>query len=410
MNNYKNQAPPKPVRITEQMQDTALATIGDRAIGKFAPNQNTIIAYSARLASMLTYRGSDKLSNDERFALAAAALTYDLNPALYEIWYVAGFGLMVGWKGWTKKLNELAERLGFTWWPEYERLRPDEYKAHGIPADAATAWKCGIRRSDTNRAYLEMLTGLQNSGIKFDADFIIQYAGKPPVTEGIGYITKKEYDGKPDQYDSSKTYGGLKDSGMNIEERCQKRAFTAACRKMIHIPLGSVPDTVVVNGQFVAADSWQDEEEFSIPIEATYSEPVEVSRNLYPDENFEGFGDAPTKTQSKPAAPDLAPRTAMIRSETINWFADKVKEFEQRGDSARAALSDKDHRSLMIDMKSLDFKNNDERHAFCEITLGSTSTRDFTMADRWAIGAFAKRPTAAVEVRAVLDDDFQGFE
>lgn len=232
--------------ITPQDKQHALAVVGSRRIANLAPDINEITAYSIRLASLLTYKGSEKLTDQERFALAAAALMYDLNPAMNEVWYIPSIGLMVGRNGWTKKLNEYAAEVGFTWWPQYELLQHSEYDTYQVPGDCITAWKCSIRRSDTLDVYMTSLERMSAGGLRLDHDSIIAMLGTPPVTIGVGYITKAEFDGNP-----SKGQHGLKTTKMNLAERAKKRAFRDCCSQMIHIPIAQIPDGMVVDGRIV---------------------------------------------------------------------------------------------------------------------------------------------------------------
>lgn len=375
--------------ITPQEKQSALAIVGNRKIGKIAPDVNEITAYSIRLASILTYKGSEKLTDNERFALAAAALMYDLNPALNEVWYIPGIGLMVGRNGWTKKLNEHAAELGFTWWAQYELLQHSEYDTYFVPQDCITAWKCSIRRSDTLNTYMTSLERVSAGGLRLDHDSIIVMLGTPPVTIGVGYITKAEYEGKPD-----KGQYGLKTTRMNLAERAKKRAFRDCCVQMIHIPIANLPESMVIDGRII--DDIEDDVPQFVP--GVDSEFIDTHSDRFPDPGHNaGFGDEPAQAASKTLYGNAPRDPQTLRDDivsAINRNQAKAKHNEPYPKGSQGVLVNKLNKMLGDD---------NARHAVLEYLIGTPSTKELDNATGWALMDWAQNnPDASEEAQAVL--------
>lgn len=211
--------------------EKALATqTGASALA--APDPKEVEALVNRFSSILTYKGAEKLTQQEKIALAFNSLLYGLNPALGEIWYIHKIGIMIGRDGWVKKLTEKGQREDFRWWPQYVKLRPDEMREYEIdPEKVVIAYRCEIRRDDTIAAYTNALKAV-GEAIKLTYEQMIELLGKPPVVIGIGVI-----------YTSEELYGN-----MTKDERCKKRAFAACCRQIVDLPFAVASEGEKVNG------------------------------------------------------------------------------------------------------------------------------------------------------------------
>lgn len=266
--------------VTEQRA----LTLREKRLSTFAPSRAEVRELATRFTFTLSYRGSDKLSDQERLALANFCLATELIPGR-EAWAIPNQGIMVGHAGWVKKLNEAGDAQGFKWWAEYERPRADELEAEGIdPAKVHFAARCTIRRSDLINTHADLLIKLTGAGLTWD-NGLKEMLGRPPVTEGIGVIWAAEVD--------DLTRGK---SHMSLKERAEKRAFDAAARKMIHIPLAQWNEGDRTNGDVMDTDylvSGPDPEpapepapeaiEGEIVPQATGPEP-EIKRPLAPDD------------------------------------------------------------------------------------------------------------------------------
>lgn len=227
-------------QIEQAQQTTALATTTG-ALTAFAPDPERVKALAAQFIMTLTYKGHEKLTYDERIALAAASIAYGLSPAIGEIWMLHDQGMFVGIGGWVKKFNEFADKHEFRWRYNEHRLYKQDFEAEGIPDNAKIAYRVTVRRSDFDEFYSQRAIDLAKAGFSYEQ--CLEILGPPPIFTGIGWIGANETlsnDGK----------GASQSPG----QKAIKRALKDAIAKFVHLPFAGEGDRLA-SGETVDTDA-----------------------------------------------------------------------------------------------------------------------------------------------------------
>jgi hypothetical protein len=240
--------------MTLQAAQTADSQMRERRLAPYMPGRSELKEFASRLRNSLSYRGADKLTDHELLALAAASRAHGLNPYMGEIWAIPGKGLMIGRAGWVKKINEKLDNRGIRWWSQYQDIRPNEYAAYGIPADARLAYVCELRRADQIDAYLSALERMSKLGIQ--GEDAMALIGRPPVIRGIGYIGAKEVEPGQPTGAAYKDKEPAKQGYMSFGERCKKRAFAQACKEIVDLPFNVLTDGDIIDGLAIDAGEY----------------------------------------------------------------------------------------------------------------------------------------------------------
>jgi len=149
------------------------------------PDKQQLLDVNKRILTMLP--GGNKLSVNERYALAQIAVAHGLDPFNGEVWYIPNRGPMIGIKGLRKKAREQVQ--GNFWIDFREITDADERKRYGIEA-GALAFEARLFDSENVRTYCDIIATMTKSGIPW-ADVKVMI-GEKPYTSGIGVLRPTE--------------------------------------------------------------------------------------------------------------------------------------------------------------------------------------------------------------------------
>lgn len=206
--------------MTNEPMNTALAVWGDR---------RDVRELDTRLATMLP--GADKLSTNQRLALAQGSLAHGLDPFNGEIWMIPGRGLMIGVKGLRKKAREQVQ--GNFWVEFVEITDADTRRRQRIP-DGALAYEARLFDSENLRTYTATCEQLLKAGIPWDA--VSRMVGTKPYTTGIGVLAAGEQ------------------TKMQPAQCAMKRAEADALKRRFDVPFGLAVEAdsdPAENGQWI---------------------------------------------------------------------------------------------------------------------------------------------------------------
>lgn len=227
---------------TQEPQSTAITVSNQGSLAAFSPDPERVKALAAQFVMTLTYRGSEDLTYKERIALAAAALAYNLSPALGQLWYIHDQGMFVGAPGWVAKMNEHADKHGYQWRGHEIRLFKESYADHGIPDNAQIAFKYIIRRSDFDDFYSARAIELVKAGFNYEQ--CKEIIGPAPQITGIGWVGANE-----------KVETEAKGAKMSVGQKAIKRAMVDALKKIVHLPFAAEGDTLT-DGRVVESTTY----------------------------------------------------------------------------------------------------------------------------------------------------------
>jgi hypothetical protein len=183
-----------------------------------------------RLIKMIP--GSSKFSKDEALTVAQVAVAHKLDPFNGEVWGLKGKdnvwrGVMVGIKGLRKLARVQAGDEGGTYWIEFRRANPGQYKAD----ENATVYEAYLRDTVTMQAYGNSIHILTTSGVPYAE--AAKMLGPAPVAIGIGIV-------KPDEV-----------SRMPHHQLARKRAEADAIKQRYDVRLG---DKVIIDAEVDEAE------------------------------------------------------------------------------------------------------------------------------------------------------------
>ena len=186
-------------------------------------SRDELMAYANRVGYMV--KGGNKLSENEKMALAQVAMVTGLNPFIGEIWYIPGSGPMIGIAG-ARKLDNIrvSEKGGYTW-EDYVPVDPADA---GASADqiksVAAAFRVDIHDSNATAQHQALFTStlqmLRGAGSKDPFSEAKEVCGPRPVWSGYGFSTTNE------------------SSRMSKVQLARKRAHADALKKRIIVPFG----------------------------------------------------------------------------------------------------------------------------------------------------------------------------
>jgi hypothetical protein len=209
--------------MSENEKDNELAVWDE-----FKGNRRVLIR---RLGAMIV--NGKKLTDNEIAALAAYAMTNDLNPFNNECYYLPNMGPTPGIAGWRKKAQEQLDweaqqsgELMAHYWIEYKKPEIGEAK---FDSTKDVAWKVILRDwlSDKRwrRDVFDAMDKLQAAKVDDPYHEALKLVGDKPEWTGVGVVT------------SGENFGNDK---MDRNERAKKRAEKIAIRK--RFPRIKLPD------------------------------------------------------------------------------------------------------------------------------------------------------------------------
>lgn len=190
--------------VVTKSNGTAMAVWGDRG---------DVRELDTRLATMLP--GADKLSTNQRLALAQGSLAHGLDPFNGEIWMIPGRGLMIGVKGLRKKAREQVQG---NFWVEFVEITDADYRKRQRIPDGALAYEARLFDSENLRTYAATCEQLLKAGIPWEA--VNKMVGAKPYTVGIGVLAAGEQ------------------TKMQPAQCAMKRAEADALKRRFDVPFG----------------------------------------------------------------------------------------------------------------------------------------------------------------------------
>lgn len=135
--------------------------------------------------------GGERLTEIEAYSTAQLALIHDLDPFNGEVYPLkkedgTWLGVMIGIKGTRKHARRQAERLGATYWLQFDRVDPGKYDK---PSDCIV-YECRLTDSANLKAWGEGLATITRAGATYKEAWDI--LGGPPATIGVGIASPGE--------------------------------------------------------------------------------------------------------------------------------------------------------------------------------------------------------------------------
>lgn len=150
-------------------------------------DKNDVSHMTGQLAHYMV--GGQKLTPDERKALAVLAVTMGLNPFVGEIWYIPKSGPFVGIKGQRRNATVNLEKTDDHYWTHWTRVQAEE--VGGKEGDIA--FICELRDSARIKNFASLYEKMSEM-VQGNSALLSEIMGPSPTIKGIGLVTKADLD------------------------------------------------------------------------------------------------------------------------------------------------------------------------------------------------------------------------